>query len=239
MPTSKELEGGNYAFPDIETVNSVIIYPDFKSYNENFTTVLFHKNGWMFGIPLQHRKAFGYLYNDKITDKEEAIEHFAKLKPDIEVSKLRSLNWRHYYRKTAMDGRILYMGNKVYFFEPSQGLPLHYYFCLSQNFIQYLFDDFMTTADISWYINKYHELSMQKIQDLIAINYAGKNKMTSQFWNETSEKAKNRLKSSLHFREWGQKVTELNFIPWYWSHDPTLMNQYIYAFDIDIKSLIS
>jgi hypothetical protein len=36
-PTDDILNNGSYSFPDFETVNSVLIYPDFKKYNEIYT----------------------------------------------------------------------------------------------------------------------------------------------------------------------------------------------------------
>ena len=37
------------------------------------------KNGWMFGIPLQSRQGWGYLYNDTITTREEAVADIESL----------------------------------------------------------------------------------------------------------------------------------------------------------------
>jgi hypothetical protein len=88
-PTPAELDSDEYVVECFETVNSVILFPDFKNYQEEFTSSYVHENGWMFGVPLQHRKAFGYLYNNKSTSYEEAIEHFSKLK-NIDASTLRN-----------------------------------------------------------------------------------------------------------------------------------------------------
>ena len=238
-PTDVELASSAYEFPDFESVNSVVIFPEFKIYDEQYTTNLFHQNGWMFGIPLRHRKAFGYLYNNSITSKEEAIIHFKKLKPDIEVEKLRSLNWKHYYKKEAMQDKVLSMGNKLYFFEPAQGLPLHYCFHISSLFADLICNNFFSPIDISSYINLYHNIHMQKIQDLIALNYAGENNMNSNFWQTTKEKARIRLKDSDRFREWCKNNIDLGYISQYCFHTDHLMRQYIEGFNINTGDLLN
>ena len=57
------------------SVNSCFVHntkPEKYCYTHHRAT----PNGWMFGIPLQSRQSFGYLYNDTITTEEDAIENF-------------------------------------------------------------------------------------------------------------------------------------------------------------------
>jgi hypothetical protein len=237
-PKKEEFETGDYVYSDFETVNSAIIYPEFKSYDEDYTGVTFHKNGWMFGIPLQHRKSFGYLYNGDITSKEKALDHFKLLKPELEQDKLRYLNWKHYYRKKAMDGRILYMGNKLYFFEPVMGLPLHYYTLVCEGLLNHLFDYFKLNCDIAPYINTLHEADISKIQDLIAFNYVGENNMKTDFWIETKQKGINRLRNSSRFKEWADCVIENNFVKPYFPHNWEIMIQYLKGYKIDLNKVM-
>ena len=88
----------------------------------------------MFGVPLSFRKAFGYLYHDALTSDEEAIADFSKIK-NIDANTCRKIKWQQYYKNNAMEGRILYMGNRLYFFEPHQAIPLHYYVFLTSKFL--------------------------------------------------------------------------------------------------------
>ena len=238
FPSDIELDSDLYELLDFETVNTVLIYPHFKKYEEIYTEALFHDNGWMFGVPLQHRKAFGYMYNNKITKKEDAIDHFKKLKPVIEEDKLRFITWRQYFRKKIMENNIVFNGNKLYFFEPAQGLPLHYYYNVMIVFSSLFFDGFFSRIDIPHYMNKFHEIQIQKIQDLIALNYVGTNKMTSDFWNQTSNEAKIRLKKSTRFSEYAINCIRQNEIERYWYHDSTLMDQYIKGFNINLHDFV-
>jgi len=237
-PPKEELQSNLYSIPELYTVNSAIIYPDYKEYNENYTSAYYHKNGWMFGIPLQHRKAFGYLYNNDITSKEEATKHFKKINPEIELDKTRSISWDSYYRKEVMNNRIIYLGNKLYFFEPAGGVSLHYYANIIEIFLEFLTNEFLSEYDIPEYMNLYHKIQIEKIQDVIALNYVGNNNMDSNFWKHTSEKAKIRLKKSIRFKEWAENTLEYNYYIDYWSLPAKLMKQFIEGFNIDLKELI-
>lgn len=242
-PSEDELNSGDYAFPDFESVNSVIIFPDFTVYKEQFTQSLFHKNGWMFGVPLQHRKAFGYLYNRDITTHDAAVDHFKKLVPQVNTDKIRTLNWKHYYRKKAMDNRVLYLGNKLYFYEPAMGLPLHYYFVLVQRAIGEISgntDELIKSyLDIANEINFYHTDSVRdKIQDLIAFNYVGKNNMDSDFWKQIPSSARTRLKSSENFKIFANNIINNKIDTSYFTHDAPLMKQYVEGYNIDLKEFL-
>ena len=50
------------------SLNSCLVH-NTKPENYNFTHHKATPNGWMFGIPLQSRQSWGYLYNDTITSK--------------------------------------------------------------------------------------------------------------------------------------------------------------------------
>lgn len=239
-PSKEELDSDAYKKPEIETVNSAIIFPDFKEYNESYTTNIFHRNGWLFGIPLRHRKAFGYLYNRNITTKDEAIKHFPQIVPhvDVDTSKLRSIEWNCYYKKQLMDNRIISLGNRLFFFEPAMGLPLHYYINVTTQFGTYINNHFFSRQDIPNYMNLYHNIQIEKIQDLVALNYVGRNEMTSEFWKQTSEKARTRLKNSSRFQEWLSFTQNQLLSTRYYCMDWDIMAQYIYGYNIDLKSLI-
>ena len=237
-PPKEELQSSLYSVPELCTVDSVILYPDYKEYNENYTSAYYHKNGWMFGIPLQHRKAFGYLYNKDITSKEEAYLHFKKVNPDIDLDKTRSITWNSYYRNKVMDDRILYLGNKLYFFEPAGGISLHYYANVIDIFLEFLTNEFLSDYDIPEYMNLYHKIQIEKIQDIIALTYVGDNNMSTNFWKHTSVKAKNRLKNSIRFKEWAEGTLEYNYYIDYWSFPGKLMKHFIEGFDINLKELI-
>jgi hypothetical protein len=233
---TEDLNNGDYNFPLFQAVNSVILYPDFTNYDEMYTSSYIHDNGWMFGVPLQHRKTFGYLYNNNITTQEDACRDFEKIK-NIDTTNLRKFSWKQYYRKKAMDGRILSMGNRLYFFEPSQALPLHYYSVLTDIFINEV--DQATPEQLNEIMNKDYNYFINTIQDLIALNYVGKNSLDTNFWNYTKDQAKKQLLHSHSFQEWLMDSKFENNLQGYFTHTEDVMEGYISGFKIDLNSLYS
>lgn len=240
-PTNSELESDDYVFSDFETVNSIIVYPDFTKYNEQYTQSTFHLNGWMFGVPLQHRKGFGYMFNKDITPIEEAQDHFKKLVPQVDLDKTRQFNWRHYYKKHCMDGRVLFTGNKLYFYEPSMGNPVQHFLGISNTFAEKIMDTntegwtpWGSFIDIGRYINFINEIYMNKIQDLVAFNYIG-NSADSNFWKKISWSANNRLKKSKDFKIFANNVINKKIYSSFWTHDPDIMRTYVEGYKIDLR----
>jgi len=232
LGTPKNFNG--YEVPEFVGVNSAVIYPHFQIYNEEYTSSYVHDNGWMFGVPLQHRKAFGYCYNNDYLSVDEAIDKFSELK-DIEREKLRYFSWKHYYKKEAYQDNTLYLGNKLYFFEPHQAIPLHYYMMLTQEFMKAVVGGW---HDLDGLLNSYHNMSMKEIQDLIALNYAGRNSMDTPFWKDKKDQAVNRLKTSETFQSWGKTKLRGGYLD-FWAQDARIMDQYINGYGIDLKELIT
>lgn len=232
-PTKEELDSPAYRAPKFESVNSVILFPHFEKYNESFTSSYVHKNGWMFGVPLQHRKAFGYLYNNKITTTDDALAHFAEIK-GIDTSSLRKFSWKPYYKVEAMTGRELAMGNRLYFFEPHQAIPLHYYIQLTYEFMYNLTVTSDVVSNTNKHINKFHLDNMDDIQDLIALNYQGDNLIESEFWSYARDHAVNRLTNSITFKAWLHYV-KIHGYTNFWCHSPSMMRGYVSGFGLSSK----
>lgn len=233
-PTDQELASDEYAEPEFKSVNSVILYPHFTEYNEEFTSSYFHKNGWMFGVPLTHRKAFGYCYNNNITTLEEACSDFEKIK-NISTKDLRKFSWKQYYKKSAIHNRVLSMGNRLYFFEPHQAIPLHYYANLTREFFVAALSE--NNLKLHMTVNKYHANNISDIQDLIALNYSGEINFESKFWNYAKENACKRLHNSVWFNKWAKESRDSSVRP-YWVHGRQMMEQYISGFKVDLKKFL-
>jgi hypothetical protein len=235
-PSKEEFEADLYEFPKYEFVNSVVIYPEPKTYNEPFTSMIGHDNGWMFGIPLRHRKAWGYLYNNEFLTKETAIENFSKLN-DIDTDKLRCFSWKQYYKKDAMDNRILFLGNKLYLFEPTHAMALHYYMNLSRSFIDLLEKD-ESTKGINYILNFMHNESMQQMRDMIALHYVNPKCNNSEFWKVTSSRALESLRDSSYFKNWLNYCLGIKFkVTPYFTQDIVNMTEYINGYGIDLSQL--
>jgi len=233
-PSKEELESGAYITDPFESVNSVILFPDFKKYEEPFTSVHFHDNGWMFGVPLQHRKAWGYLYNNNVTTKEEACEGFSKLK-GIDTNNLTKFSWKPYYKKNAVEGRILSLGNRLYFFEPQHAIPLHYYLNLTAQFVHEII--YLPTDRLNYMLNNFHLEQMEQIQNLIALNYIRDPGLNTSFWNYIRPKAVEKLKTSKNFQKWIVKCQTHNRLFDYFTHDSFIIKFYLDGYGINLNDL--
>jgi Tryptophan halogenase len=234
-PNSDELNSDAYITDVFQSVNSVILYPHFQNYKENNTFAYVHKNGWMFGVPLTLRKAFGYCYNNSITSYQEAVDDFSKIK-GINASTLRNFSWKPYRKTLALDGKILAMGNKLYLFEPQQAMPLHYYALVANCFIDGILHGAPANV-LSSVINKFHDDAMEDIQNLMALNYCGENTIDSNFWKTIKLQATNHLKKSPRWQQWLTEVETEGKITGYSPVDPSMMKSYIKGFNIDLSSL--
>jgi hypothetical protein len=226
-------ETGEIVKAKFAAVNSVIIWPEWEHYFEYYTTAKVHNNGWMFGVPLTKRKAWGYLYNNELTTYEEAKQEFKQIKnlDDETVNKCRSFSWHQYYRVKAIDHKVLYLGNNLFFFEPSGAQPLHYYLNISR----IIAEDIGTHPFDARYqkmINDYHVQMMGQLQDVTAITYAGENRLESNYWKETKEQAINTLKNSVDWRRWLNNDLGVDH---YFTMPKELMAQYIFKFGLDLS----
>jgi hypothetical protein len=208
FPNAEELKTG-YLKPKFESVNSAIIFPEFTKYDEMYSSSYGTRNGWMFGIPLTHRKAWGYLYNNNFTSKEEAIEDFKQIKnlTDEDIAKTRSLSWTSFYKEKAMEGSLIYSGNKLLFFEPGQGLALHYYMVLA-DYLAHLIQKRFDLETIINKINYFHTEVASDFQDLIAMNYNGTPIYDSAFWRYAKQSTTDRLANSRHWRDWASNPSD-------------------------------
>jgi hypothetical protein len=234
-PKAEELDSDTYITDVFQSVNSVILNPDFKDYQENNTSAYVHRNGWMFGVPLTLRKAFGYCYNKEFTSYEDAVKDFSEIK-GIDASTLRNFSWRPYRKARAIDGRILSMGNRLYLYEPQQAMPLHYYALLSDCFIDGVLNK-ASVDEMNHVINKFNNEAMEDIQNLMALNYCGDNKIDSPFWNALKLRSVAHLKKSARWQKWLAEVEATGEITGYYPTDVSMMTAYLKGYKIDLTTL--
>ena len=232
FPSKEELET-DYTLPDIETVNSAIVYASPKYYDENYTSSYFHQNGWMFGIPLKHRKTFGYLYNKNKTTYDEALVDFKQRLPILEEDKIKKFDWNFYYRNKIIEGNRVFLGNKLYLYEPAGALPIHFYHMMSEKVIEVFLNDEFHHEFKVWFNMSYKE-QVKKILDLVCLNYIGKVKSESKFWKEIKEEAINHFKNSEEWQEYLNKCKDNKTIYDYWQHQGSLLHYYLTGFEIDL-----
>ena len=261
FPTKEELNNGDYKFPEFDTVNSLLVFQHHHPYTHQYTDVTLHKNGWQFGINTTKRKAFGYLYNKDITSKDDALEHYLSLNKDIPIveNEIKSLSWQFYTAKKAIDNRVIKMGNKLYFYEPVQGIPLHHYciftliiidymaarhFNIDWNYRQTLYgylDDWHTYSPEEA-VNEYHSRITDRYFEIVCTNYIG-NSMNSEFWNVTKKNSVDRLLKSVGFVDFARKVVSHyddpnNEYPNLYIHPSIIIKQYMEGFQVNFRKIL-
>ena len=228
----------NYNQVELETVNSAIVYDDLPV-EEDFTTSEAHDHGWMFGVPLPSRKTYGYLYNNEYLSEEEALENFKKIR-DVDMSNVRSFSWNHYFRMKMFENDILYLGNKLYFFEPHQAMPLHFY-CNVLKFFHEILNDSMhddnKKHDLKRELNSYYDENIEMMSNLIYFNYIGENHNDSKFCKDMKLKCTQLLKDSNSFVSWCNDYLRYDKKS-YWTHADSIMKEYVEGYKIDLKEFV-
>lgn len=169
----------------------------------NYTYHKATKNGWMFGIPLQTRQGWGYLYNDTITTKEEALEDMSEvLNISLENLTPKEFTFKNFYVNKFLDGRIMVNGNRAAFLEPLEGFSGGFYTQINRLMVDFIFAN-MTEKEV----NKYLVDSAQRIENVVCFFYHGGSIFDTKFWNTAKQKTGDHLKNSTL---WQGMVKEIN-----------------------------
>jgi hypothetical protein len=188
----------DYSISESIPVNHCLVHMVPEPGEWEYTYHVAHRNGWMFGIPLKTRQGWGYLYNDKITEREDAIDDIAtrfKVKP--EDLNLREFAFKNYYAKKFLDGRIMRNGNRALFFEPLEALSGWFYDGVIRNFFDHIFMN--ASPD---FVNEKITNNAKDMESFICYIYHGGSKYDSKFWNITKQKCINHLNNDPRFHNY-------------------------------------
>ncbi len=184
---------GNYVISKCSPVNRCQIHSimdyEYQPYTDHDATA----NGWMFGVPLQSRKTFGYMYNDTITSKEEAQADMKRLL-GVEMLDDKEYIFNSYYTRSLIEGRICKNGNKALFFEPLVANSIFVYIYTAQLF----YDFIMGTSDAAK-TNAMFTKAVQQMEDVISYYYQGGSTFDSPFWDFAAPYTKQRLDQRREF----------------------------------------
>jgi hypothetical protein len=262
FPTPAEFNSGQYRFPEFETVNSLMVFQNKGHYTHCYTDNIIHRNGWQFGINTTERKAFGYLYNRNITSDDEALKHYLQLNKNVPIveSEIKQVKWKFYFAARPVDGRVMKMGNKLFFFEPIQGIPLHHYSIYTSMLVDYMFacegffqwdyrgllGDFKVISCANSpeeACNEFHHTTMRRYFQILCTNYIG-NQMDSDFWNITKSKCMDKLLRSEEFVDFAKRVIEHyetpgSIYPDLHLHQGIIIKQYMRGLNVDFQGILN
>jgi hypothetical protein len=189
----------DYSLMPVQTVNHCLVHNVQEDDKEGWKYTLHRAtpDGWMFGVPLTNRKSYGYLFNDTITTKEEALQNFSK-EIGVPVEELQNIEYKFnsYRAKQIIGRRIFKNGNRAVFFEPLFANSLHLYDKINRAIvgcIAYGGSSADANAVISAEINN--------VATVIAYMYRGGSIHDTPFWNGIKEPAQKILEESDAFHE--------------------------------------
>ena len=111
-------------------------YKDKQKELEPFTNCTAINNGWVWNIPLWSRLGTGYVYSDKFTSKENALEEFKtylqsdkmvvpRTKEEVESLEFRDITMRVGIHKRTWVGNVVAIGLAAGFIEPLESNGLY------------------------------------------------------------------------------------------------------------------
>jgi tryptophan halogenase len=156
---------------------------EFEPYTDHIAT----RNGWMFGVPLQSRKTYGYMFNDTLTSKEEALEDMREVL-GVDAIDGREYFFKCYYANRPIEGRVCKNGNKALFFEPLVANSIFLYIHTAR-----VFFDYMSGAQSEAGANASFVKGVQELEDLISHYYQGGSNYQSKFWDCAVKLTRERL----------------------------------------------
>lgn len=167
------------------------------------------RNGWMFGLPLNTRQGWGYLYNDKITSREDAVDDISeRFKTPKDQLNLREFAWKNYKAKEFINGRIAVNGNRALFYEPLEALAGGFYFRLNRFVFSVLLED-MPEIQANDNLRKV----CTDMELFYAYVYHGGSTYDSEFWTITKEKCRKFLFESQYSPYFTSQMDEIKNIP--------------------------
>jgi len=161
----------------INPLNSVILAKKEGAQPELlYTKTVATPNGWTFVIPNTDSVAYGYLFNDQVTTKEDAYENFKEL---FEVEPKECLKFENYLAKDCFQGeRTILNGNRLSFLEPLEATSTGFYLQSAEYSFEYM------TGNIDKKIcNHLVRDEMFKLQNFVLWHYQFGSKYDTPFWD--------------------------------------------------------
>jgi hypothetical protein len=205
MGTPSSFDG--YTMSDCTLIDRCRVHTVQHYEYEPFTDHIATRDGWMFGVPLDGYKTYGYLYNSSITEPQAAEAEMMRLLG------VRSLDegkydaryaFRCYHANELISGRVCKNGNRALFFEPLLANSVFLYIYASR----LIYDHIVSGQDVSR-CNAAFITAVQQMEDVISYYYRGGSTFDSAFWKAASDGANTRLQRRTAFFEYLTKLRDM------------------------------
>ena len=158
-------------------LNTVLLSKKFeKDPDLIYTRCVATPNGWTFVIPNTDSVSYGYLYNNKITEREDAINDFtSRFGLDYIIDELVFDN---YMAKDFYNGsRTILQGNMYGFIEPMEATSVAFYqYICRQSW------DLIFKIQSYEYCNNKIRTNMKQLESIILWHYQNGSKFDTPFW---------------------------------------------------------
>jgi hypothetical protein len=166
-------------------------YTDKKKQLEGATNATGLKNGWVWNIPLWSRIGTGYVYSDKYTTDESALQefkdHLTKEGHDISNCKFNNIKMRVGIHKRLFVKNVVAIGLSAGFIEPLESNGLY----TVHEFLHNLMRTFERESITKWDKNAFNYAcrnTFQNFAEFVAIHYALSERDDSDYWKSVTDK---------------------------------------------------
>lgn len=123
------LEESDHLRQSIIPTNAALIRPGPPVAYHQATRSVARPHGWIFIIPLRHRTAYGYIYNNKVNSPQEIdadLLSFLAREGVPTEGEGRALTFPNFISRTFFDGAVFKIGNRASFMEPLEATSISF-----------------------------------------------------------------------------------------------------------------
>lgn len=172
-----------YEKPIFESVNSAILHTkNSLDYHDTYTIHRATEDGWQFELPFPQKNITkcGYLYNDKISDKNEILKK-------LNLQEYRTYSWTPKYSSFLIKNESeAFNGNRLFFLEPLQALSTYYMIKFSRYICEYLKDK---NLENFYALNSKYSNDMIDYQLSLAYHYSYGSVYETNYWSSITKKS--------------------------------------------------
>ena len=185
----------DYQLVDMPTNSAIVANitgnPDFQWTGHTAT-----RNGWMFTLNVHSRISRGYLYNDKLTTINEALDDFERNYLLTRDATYNHFDFKSYHAKSFIKNRVIVNGNKALFYEPIEALSGAFYDTVSEYALSHMLGHIGTQPMNNQLLDLAHDYI-----SVISYLYQGGSIYNTPFWRYAKLISKKHLGSSERWKK--------------------------------------
>jgi len=196
---SKKSLDDNYVEHSNIPVNSAFVTHCFWDYPKfTYTLTIARPWGWVFGVPLQHRCAIGYLYNDNFVNLDEIkndVREVFKQYNLVPSNKTNHIKFKNYSRLNNFSDRVAYNGNASFFLEPLEATSTGFAAYINR----YAFDVWSGSLSVEE-ANTWYNEEISDIESMICLHYLSGSTFKNDFWDFATSLAENKIEKEFAYQ---------------------------------------